>query len=857
MPNIEGLGLQNFRTFQKMESIEFAPITLITGTNNAGKSTIFKAIQFLSYNFKDGNISETLDFKVMKHELGNFERVYNRVSLDKLKNSEIPQNQSMYSRTSDFKRENSFLSKLPIFDEDEDLVFTFPIKFGGNRDIDATLEVRYAINRSMQNRGERKEIVIYPDIKSIAIIKNGKHLHWSNVFGLMHNYEEAPHWEMETSIDLKKIIQLIRDTPFVEIKQKFEPNKKTEDYFSLNLFSRIEKYKNVIFDFPFFKKTQDDYEDFTKNFEEGISLFSDYSKLTENDKSKTLSIEKKILTDLLQGRINRPNKILECFKKYNILGFMQDNDMVRYIVNAELKKEESKEKQDDSKENIFQNFSKNLFQTTPNSQLFTSLLEAVEKDFMNIINKKIDSLNKIYFLPTTRGRNREWFIDEQNSDDVQIVRDFSTINLSNYPQIENFVNFWIGKGEIDELDEKGINIEKGFKIGKELFVFRDEAIGLTKVFLVNFDETKTPLVDLGYGISQLLPIIMKIAIIAHEHQIIHEYDFNNQEGYYERQTIYFNPSTLLIEEPEANLHPSLQSKMAELFIDAASRFNIQFLIETHSEYLIYKFQEYIGKKIVSSTDIKMFYFNHPNDVRQGVKSEYISNVQINEDGSIDYEKYFGKGFFDEQTNLRLSLLNIQRDRFLYDFDELKKNQEQNENKITVLEQKIDDYTNKLDIQMYKTIISTQFDLSKISTISAKYLSSGQLLLNTIHVASDFSPVIIQYGRAIENELKEVFIAIGIVDVKKLMLGKFQGSLEKYKTGTTTQSPLSNIELAQLPSEMSNRFTNPKSLKIELLDDIRVGRNESGHSGQVKTRQEAIDYIEKVNEFLDKWILEKK
>ncbi len=253
----------------------------------------------------------------------------------------------------------------------------------------------------------------------------------------------------------------------------------------------------------------------------------------------------------------------------------------------------------------------------------------------------------------------------------------------------------------------------------------------------------------------------------------------------------------------------------------------------------------------------MFYFNHPNDVREGVKNEYVSNVHIDEDGSIDYEKYFGKGFFDEQTNLKFSLLNIQRDRFLQDFDELKKNKEENENKITELELKIDDYINKLDIQMYQTIINNRFDVSKISSISAKYLSSGQLLLNTIHETSDFSPVIIQYGRTIENELKEIFIAIGITDVKKLMLGKFQGSLEKYKTGTTTQSPLSNIELVQLPSEMANRFKNPLSLKIELLEEIRVGRNDSGHSGQTKTKQEAINYIEKVNEFLDKWILEKK
>ncbi|WMX14919.1 DUF3696 domain-containing protein [Aureispira sp. CCB-E] len=325
--------------------------------------------------------------------------------------------------------------------------------------------------------------------------------------------------------------------------------------------------------------------------------------------------------------------------------------MEQDIIRAEQKKEETNEEQ-----NFRDAFKSSMFQTTPNSTLFTNLLKAIERDFLGAVQKKIDSLKKVYFLPTTRGRNREWFIDEQNSEDIQIVRDFSSIYLENHLPIQNFINFWIGKGEVNE---SGKNQQKGFKIGKELSVFRDETIGLTKIFLVNFDGTKTPLVDLGYGVSQLLPIIMKIATIAQKHERIYEYNFNHQEGYYERETIYFSPSTLLIEEPEANLHPSLQAKMAELFIDAASRFNIQFLIETHSEYLIYKFQEYIGKKIVSPNDVKMYYFNHPNDVMEGTKDKYISHVQIGEDGSIDYEKYFGKGFFDEQTNLKLSLLNIQ------------------------------------------------------------------------------------------------------------------------------------------------------------------------------------------------------
>ncbi|MCK0125279.1 AAA family ATPase [Gelidibacter sp. F2691] len=336
MPNLEGLGLQNFRTFTKKENLEFAPITLITGTNNAGKSSVFKAIQFLVHNFKDGIISETLDFKTMKHELGNLERTYNRVAMATFKNSEIQKSQSMYSRLSDFHNKNEVPPcEPPIFEEDEDLVFAFPIKFGGSREINAILEFRYELKRFIQKRADKEEVVVSHDIKNIAIIKNGQYLHWSNIIGHIEPYDDSPYWEMETSIDLKKIIQLIIDTPFVEIKTELEPNRKTEEYFTIDLFNRIEKCRGVFFDLPFFKKKKDGYEGFTEKLIEGKSLFSDYSELAEEEKSKLLAIEQKTATELLKGKDNSQSKILECFKHRfsSILDGIE-----RDIVSAELKK---------------------------------------------------------------------------------------------------------------------------------------------------------------------------------------------------------------------------------------------------------------------------------------------------------------------------------------------------------------------------------------------------------------------------------------------------------------------------------------------------------------------------------------
>ncbi len=67
--------------------------------------------------------------------------------------------------------------------------------------------------------------------------------------------------------------------------------------------------------------------------------------------------------------------------------------------------------------------------------------------------------------------------------------------------------------------------------------------------------------DVGFGVSQILPVLVLCYYVP--------------EG-----------SVILLEQPEIHLHPSVQSGLADVFIDAVKNRNVQIIVESHSEHLL-------------------------------------------------------------------------------------------------------------------------------------------------------------------------------------------------------------------------------------------------------------------------------
>lgn len=161
------------------------------------------------------------------------------------------------------------------------------------------------------------------------------------------------------------------------------------------------------------------------------------------------------------------------------------------------------------------------------------------------------------------------------------------------------------------------------------------------VYIQNKDGEYVNLSDKGMGSIQLMVLLFRLAISL-------------PKSKQEKISVLRFGRIIIIEEPEQNLHPMLQSMLADLLYELNSEYGYRFIIETHSEYLIRKTQvivkeKYKGKKqTFKNNPFKVYYFNSSDSEKPYYEIVY------QRDGS--FENDFGKGFFDEASNLAFEIL---------------------------------------------------------------------------------------------------------------------------------------------------------------------------------------------------------
>ena len=147
--------------------------------------------------------------------------------------------------------------------------------------------------------------------------------------------------------------------------------------------------------------------------------------------------------------------------------------------------------------------------------------------------------------------------------------------------------------------------------------------------MARFDEFNP--VHVGFGLSYTLPVIANLLAYS---------------------TKEFKGGLLLLENPEAHLHPAAQTKVGELIARSAAMGYSQILVETHSEHIIFGIQIAVKEKIIAAEKTKFLFFDREKDEENNITSK-IENPVLDDNASFDD---WPEGFFDETEKSIYKLL---------------------------------------------------------------------------------------------------------------------------------------------------------------------------------------------------------
>jgi hypothetical protein len=166
------------------------------------------------------------------------------------------------------------------------------------------------------------------------------------------------------------------------------------------------------------------------------------------------------------------------------------------------------------------------------------------------------------------------------------------------------VNLWLSRLEIDyELLTRPFGTDS-----TDLFEVRLRDKRRDKEVLIGLS-------DVGFGISQILPLVV--------------------------QSLAGTDQIITIEQPEVHIHPRLQADLGDLLIEATKKpRSNQFIIETHSEHLVLRLQRRVREQKLAASDISVLF------VSRGPNGATVKQLRLDDEG--DFMDDFPGGFFPER-----------------------------------------------------------------------------------------------------------------------------------------------------------------------------------------------------------------
>lgn len=173
----------------------------------------------------------------------------------------------------------------------------------------------------------------------------------------------------------------------------------------------------------------------------------------------------------------------------------------------------------------------------------------------------------------------------------------------NSDMLEQQVNAWMSE------------ISPGIKV-KTIPYLDVNMMGLRYAKQSRMGEESSNAMNMGFGVSYVLPVIVSL--------------LKAKKG-----------DLLIIENPEAHLHPKGQRQIGELAAKSAAN-GVQIIMETHSDHVLNGVRLSVKQKRIKPEQVGVHYFGVYEE--DGILKHEKTSPELLEDGSLSY---WPEGFFDE------------------------------------------------------------------------------------------------------------------------------------------------------------------------------------------------------------------
>lgn len=538
---MKSIGFKNFRRFEKLDPLQLGDITFFVGGNNAGKSTVVKAMMLL------------LDNLSAKAQINRTEKAFDTPTF------RLDANRIHEVHIGTFGRA---LHK--PYPEQKEIVL--------EADID-NYHFKYVLN------GDTDSTQANAGIKSLEItniLSNVRYFFDFQKSEVIINYNTIALWSFAKSYSN---IKEMRDAR--ELKHQLEALQTQRNEIVHNL-------KNFDGDAVALARLNSNYKRIEKKIEalkKSTDPFEGKVKIEDVEYRNTFA-----LSEILEQRNLISGLFLSIASKFEERYYFPTDDNAIDLIEFDGKRRKKLTQKDIAFGRMIQNDHDRL--------RFIRLTHSIE-----------------YISAHSASQRVLFSIEDKNDYMASVIREFKQSRIMEGSREDLFITRW--------MNEFGIGIR-----------YRIEPISgeAYTVDITNTQGEDMPLADMGMGSIQLMLLLLKLATIIRERRGV--------------------GVLIIIEEPEQNIHPKLQSKLAELFSEVNREYKFRFVIETHSEYMIRKSQVQVAamqfanqEDLDQNCPIKTYYF--PED-----GEPYMMEYRM--DGK--FKNGFGNGFYDEAANLAFDIM---------------------------------------------------------------------------------------------------------------------------------------------------------------------------------------------------------